>query len=126
MNRKTVLFKMPAADAPRRDEANSDPAAPIDAQSPAHALDVAGPSEIPDASVPERWVRMRDLDPAPDFAAAAFRPPPPGAAAGWSANFDLAAERNFSQIVALSLALPSALGWFWAANAFDRYRRIFA
>jgi hypothetical protein len=38
---------------------------------------------------------------------------------------DLAIERDLAEVAALSLALPAMLGWFWFANATDRYRRIF-
>jgi hypothetical protein len=126
MSRKTIVFKMPAADAPRASDGNVDPAAPSDGRSSAIASEVVVASEIPDASEPERWVRLRDLDPAPEPEPVGLAASPAFAAASWGVHVDLAAERNFSQIVALSVALPPMLGWFWAANAFDRYRRLFA
>jgi hypothetical protein len=126
MSRKTIVFRMPAADAPRASDGNVDPVAPSDERSPAITSEVVAASETPDASEPERWVRLRDLDTAPEPEPVGFPASPAFAAAGWSLHVDLAAERNFSQIVALSVALPPMLGWFWAANAFDRYRRLFA
>ena len=47
-----------------------------------------------------------------------------GAKTGFA--IDLAAERDLGEVVALSLIVPPMLGWFWFANAMDRYRRIFA
>ena len=106
MSRKTIVFNMPAQDAGRANE-------PLEGE-------IAAPGE------PDRWVRESQIEqpssagaPASAFFAASGAP-----ASGLP--FDLAAERNLSQVVALSLALPSALGWFWCANAFERYRRLFA
>ena len=120
MSRKVVPFKMPMAGSPRREGAQHDFAPPPDEPSPA-ASQAANAREFADASEPERWVRDRQGD----FAATVVGAPMPDAA-GWSVTFDLAAERNFAQVVALSFALPPVLGWFWAANALERYRRLFA
>ena len=110
MSRKTVIFKMPKGSKPR-DEAP--------------AVEVAQ-GEIIAPSEPDRWVQERELQPIRDLAPQEPAPAPLAAYGEMSVSFDLAAERNLSQIVALGIAVPPLLGWFWLANAFDRYQRIFA
>jgi hypothetical protein len=39
---------------------------------------------------------------------------------------DLARERDFGEALMLGAALPAMLGWFWMANALERYRKILA
>jgi hypothetical protein len=104
------------AEAPRADR----DAAPLGERSGVLSGEILERGETP-AGEPERWVRRQDAGFATDPALAAS-----GVAAHWSLHVDLAAERSLSQIVALSVALPPILGWCWAANAFDRYRRLFA
>ena len=108
MSRKTVIFKMPAPDSSRRDEA---------------LVAEVAQGEIIAPSESDSWVRERELQPVVDLAPQA--PARLASYAPMSVSFDLAAERNLSQIVALSMAVPPMLGWFWFANAIDRYRRIF-
>jgi len=110
MSRKTIVFNMPIPDAGRAGE-------------PLASEPLEG--EIVAAGEPDRWVSERRIDKPRDAQA------PGGGFFGLpdavgSVPFDLAAERNLSQVVALSLALPPVLGWFWCANALERYRRLFA
>ena len=107
MSRKTVVFNMPAQNVGRDSE-------PLEGE-------IAAPGE------PDRWVRERRVDETggidtPARALLAMQ----GSVGSGGLSFDLAAERNWSQVVALSLAMPSVLGWFWCANALERYRRLFA
>ena len=110
MSRKTVIFKMPTGSKPRD-------AAPV--------VEVAQ-GEIIAPSEPDRWVQERELQPILDLAPQEPAPVLFAAYGEMGVSFDLTAERNLSQIVALSMAVPPTLGWFWFANAFDRYQRIFA
>ena len=96
MSKKTIEFKMPPAEATRR---KAEPPAP---QPPA-------PVET------DQWVRQGDGE------AAA----PPADGAGVFA-IDLARERDFGEALMLGAALPAMLGWFWLANALERYRKVFA
>lgn len=112
MSRKTIVFNMPAQGAGRASE-------------PPASEPLEGEIVAPDE--PDRWVSERQTEAPSDAqapASALFALS--GEAGSASARFDLAAERNLSQVVALSLALPPVLGWFWCANAFERYRRLFA
>jgi hypothetical protein len=43
---------------------------------------------------------------------------------GGAFAIDLALERNVSEVLTLSLALPAMLGWFWWTNSVERYRRL--
>jgi hypothetical protein len=122
MSKKTIVFKMPATDSPRRDDEPSDFPAPIDEPSAAAPEKAPRATEMPKAVEPDQWVRRRDLNAAP----AALSPPTPKPGANASFAIDLAAERDLQDVVALSLMAPAMLGWFWLANAMDRYRRIFA
>lgn len=96
MTKKTIAFKMPPANAARREP---EPTAP---QSPAQVET-------------DQWVRWGDGE--------AAAPSAPGASAF---AIDLARERDFGETLMLSAALPAMLGWFWLANALERYRRILA
>jgi hypothetical protein len=122
MSKKTIVFKMPATDAPRRDDAPSETSAPIGEASLAVSGGERQAGEISNVAEPDQWVRRRNVSVAPTASA------PPSRAFAAKAGFavDLAAERDFAEVVALSLIVPSMLGWFWFANAMDRYRRIFA
>ncbi len=115
MSRKTVIFKMPTGSKQRQD------APAVEAP----AADVAQ-GEIIAPSEPDRWVQKRELQPVLDLAP---QEPAPALFTSYDhlgVSFDLTAERNLSQIVALSIAVPPLLGWFWVANAMNRYQRIFA
>lgn len=96
MSKKTIEFKMPPAEAARRDP---EPAAPRSG-----ALVET-----------DRWVRRGDGE------AAA-----PSAASANVFAIDLARERDFGETLMLGAALPAMLGWFWVANALERYRRLVA
>jgi len=122
MSKKTIVFKMPATDSPRRDDEPSDFPAPIDEPSLAVSARKPKAAQISNVAEPDQWVRRRDLNAAP----AALSPPTPKPGANASFAIDLAAERDLQDVVALSLMAPAMLGWFWFANAMDRYRRIFA
>jgi hypothetical protein len=97
MSRKTIVFKMPSAEAARLGESD----APLAADEPAT----------------NRWILAGEADGPAALAALV-------ASSGFSV--DLAADRSFAEAVTLSLALPTMLGWFWLSNAISRYRRIFA
>jgi hypothetical protein len=78
--------------------------------------DVARPSEAEaaaDARADDRWIHGPRAGPRHA----------PVAAPGFP--IDLAAERSFAEAAALSLALPTMLGWFWLSNTLSRYRRFF-
>lgn len=122
MSRKTIVFKMPTTDTPRRDDGPGDSAAPIDESSRAVTARERDTTEISSAAEPDKWVRRRDLNGAP----AAPPAPASGSAAKGGFAIDLALERDFAEVVALSVIVPPMLGWFWFANAIDRYRRIFS
>jgi len=122
MSKKTIVFKMPATESPRRDDEPSDAAARIDESSLAASAHEPEAAEISNAAEPDQWVRRRGLSAAP----AALAPPSRAFAAKAGFAVDLAAERDLGEVVALSLIVPPMLGWFWFANAMDRYRRILA
>jgi hypothetical protein len=110
MSKKTIVFKMPAGDTTRREGETSDAGPPIEVAASAAA--VVEPRGIE----PDAWVQRRRVSPAPISRATAGR---------GDLTIDLALERDLTQVAALSVALPAMLGWFWFANAADRYRRIF-
>lgn len=122
MSKKTIVFKMPATDPPRRDDEPSDFPAPIDEPSLAVSARKPEAAQISNVAEPDQWVRRRDLS----VASTALAPPSQAPGAKTSFAIDLAAERDLQDVVALSLMAPAMLGWFWFANAMDRYRRIFA
>ena len=114
MSRKKIVIKMPSAD--RADAGEPSPEALAGAFGP------SGDAET------DRWIRAEDVVPLPDNSSARSAPPTPGldAALPRDATIDLAADRTFMQVLALSFFLPSVLGWFWVANAVKRYRQLFA
>ena len=126
MSRKTVVFRMPTLVALPRDATPPGAAEALqkDVLRGAFVGDIPG-DENAAPSEPDRWVQNRDGEPLVEIALSAARPDLAAPALGAIA-FDLAAERNLSQVVALSLAIPSMLGWFWLANIFGGYRREFA
>ena len=117
MSRKTIIFKIPGVEAKRGAQAPADEAAQRPLGADAEAVGTAEDAES------DRWIQARDSP-----ALAAFAPAAPERAASVEpgATLDLRADRTFAEVVALSLTLPLALGWFWAVNAFDRYRRLLA
>jgi len=42
-----------------------------------------------------------------------------------SLTIDMAAERDFQEVVALALFVPSLLGWYWLLSVMNRYRSAF-
>ena len=114
MSRKKIVIKMPSAD---RAEARE--------PSPEALAGAFGPSG--DAET-DRWIRAEDVVPLPDNSSARSAPPTLGlyATLPRDSTIDLAADRTFMQVLALSFFLPSMLGWFWVANAVKRYRQLFA
>ncbi len=120
MSKKTIVFKMPATEPPQRDEP-SDSRAQVDESSP--VVSAREPeAAISNGAESDQWVRRRDMSVAPT--APARRSPTSAVKTDFA--LDLAAERDFGEVVALSLIVPPMLGWFWFAKAVDRYRRIFA
>ena len=111
MSRKTIVFNMPTPDAGRASESLT--SGPLE-------------GEIVAAGEPDRWVSERRIDEPRDAQAPGAFLGLPGMTGADGVPFDLAAERTLPQVVALSLALPPVLGWFWCANALERYRRLFA
>jgi hypothetical protein len=97
MSKKTIEFKMPPVEAARRDPEPS-------------AMQSRAPAET------DQWVRRGD-----GGEAAA-----PSATGASVFAVDLARERDFGEAVMLGAALPAMLGWFWLANAIERYRKILA
>jgi hypothetical protein len=114
MSRKKIVIKMPSAD--RADAGEPSPEALAGAFGP------SGDAET------DRWIRAEDVVPLPDNSSARSAPPTLGlyAALPGDSTIDLAADRSFMQVLALSFLFPSMLGWFWVANAVKRYRQLFA
>jgi hypothetical protein len=112
MSKKTIVFKMPAAESPRRDDEPSDALAGREFET----------RETPQGAEPDQWVRRRDLN----GSSSAHLPSAATPVGKIGLAIDLAVERDLGEVVALSLIVPPMLGWFWLANTMDRYRRIFA
>ena len=122
MSRKKIVIKMPSADQADAGEPSPEAMAGSRAEAFAGAFSPSADAET------DRWIRAEDLVPLPDNSSARSAPPTLGlyAALPWDSTIDLAAERTFLQVLALSFVLPSVLGWFWMANAVKRYRQLFA
>jgi len=122
MSRKKIVIKMPSAD-----QADAGEPSP-EAMSASHAEALAGAFGPSADAETDRWIRAEDVVPLPDNSSARPGPPTPGlcAALPRDSTIDLAADRTFMQVLALSFFLPSVLGWFWVANAVKRYRQLFA
>jgi hypothetical protein len=122
MSRKKIVIKMPRADQAEASEPSPEAMAGSHAEALAGAF---GPSADTET---DRWIRAEDVVPLPDNSSGRSALPAPGlyAAPPWDATIDLAADRTFMQVLALSFFLPSVLGWFWVANALERYRQLFA
>ena len=125
MSRKKIVIKMPSAD--QADAGGPSP----EARAGSHAEVLAGAfgasADAADSET-DRWIRAEDVVPLPDNSSARSAPSNPQlyTALPWDATIDLAADRTFIQVLALSFVLPSVLGWFWMANAVKRYRQLFA
>ena len=121
MSRKQIVIKMPSAD--RADAGEPSP----EAMAGSHAEALAGAFGPSADAETDRWIRAEDVVPLPDNSSARSAPPTPGlyAALPRDSTIDLAADRTFMQVLALSFFLPSVLGWFWVANAVERYRQLF-
>ena len=122
MSRKKIVIKMPSADRADAGEPSSEAMAGSHAEALGGAFGPSGDAET------DRWIRAEDVVPLPDNPSARSAPPALGlyAALPRDSTIDLAADRTFMQVLALSFFLPSVLGWFWAANAVKRYRQLFA
>jgi hypothetical protein len=122
MSRKKIVIKMPSAD--RADAGEPSP----EAMAGSHAEALAGAFGPSADAETDRWIRAEDVVPLPDNSSARSAPPTMGlyAALPKDSTIDLAADRTFMQVLALSFFLPSMLGWFWVANAVKRYRQLFA
>ena len=122
MSRKKIVIRMPSAD--QADAGGRSP----EAMAGSHAEALAGASGPSADAETDRWIHAEDLVPLPDNSSARSAPPTPRlyTALPRDSTIDLAAERTFMQVLALSFLLPSVLGWFWVANAVKRYRQLFA
>ena len=122
MSRKKIVIKMPSAD--RADAREPSP----EAMAGSHAEALGGACGLSGDAETDRWIRAEDVVPLPDNSSARSAPPTLGlyAALPRDSTIDLAADRTFMQVLALSFFLPSVLGWFWMANAVKRYRQLFA
>ena len=122
MSRKKIVIKMPSADQEGAGGPSPAAMAGSHAEAPAGAFGLSADAET------DRWIRAEDVVPLPDNSSSWSAPPTLGlyAALPRDSTIDLAAERTFMQVLTLSLFLPSALGWFWVANAVKRYRQLFA
>ena len=122
MSKKKIVIKMPSAD-----QADAGEPSP-EAMSGSHAEALAGAFSPSADAETDRWIRAEDVVPLPDNSSARPGPPTPGlcAALPRDSTIDLAADRTFMQVLALSFVLPSVLGWYWVANAVKRYRQLFA
>jgi hypothetical protein len=74
-----------------------------------------------DGRGPDEWVRRGDMDEAALAPIATLH----GSAAPGRATLDLAAERGFGEMLALSLVVPPMLGCFWLLHAMRRYEDAF-
>jgi hypothetical protein len=74
---------------------------------------------LEDRRGPDEWVRRGETD----AAALTLSPPLPAPAPTRRVMLDLAAERDFGQVMALSVIAPPMLGWFWWLHAMNRYRQ---
>jgi hypothetical protein len=122
MSRKKIVIKMPIG-------AQADAGGPSsEAMAGSHAETLAGAFGPSGDAETDRWIRAEDVVPLPDNSSARSAPPTLGlyAALPRDSTIDLAADRSFMQVLALSFLLPSMLGWFWVANAVKRYRQLFA
>lgn len=119
MSKKTVVFKMPAKDAPRpEDERGRNLSAGQEQTSPISQF--AEPeTEYESASEPDQWVQRRDARAVAQAPALVAAPSFAPAALG-SVTIDLAAERDLREVAALMLLVPPMLGWFWLFNVMNR------
>ena len=109
MSKKTVVFKMPAREAPLPEDARAPISSSREEQTSPISQLASRASEHPGSSKPDQWVRRRDAQ------AAAHAP-----AATNSVTIDLAAERHLLEVASLMFLLPPLLGWFWLSNAVNR------
>ena len=117
MTKKTVTFKMPVKNAERVDIGSTEGASLSEGQDSPTVLFSHGGSKYSEAtSESDQWVRRRNKDNAPvEVAASSFTLTTNGV------TIDLAAERSFQQIAALTFMVPPMLSWFWLLNAANRY-----
>jgi hypothetical protein len=109
MSKKTVVFKMPAREAPPAEEQHArNSSSGEERTSPISQL-AGRASEHPGSSKPDQWVRRRDAQ------AVAQAP-----AAANAVTIDLAAERHLLEVASLMFLLPPLLGWFWLSHAVNR------
>lgn len=122
MSRKTIVIKMPSAGQAIAGETSRKAGAASGAKALAGAF---GSSADPKT---DRWIHAEDVVPLPDNSTAPSAPGIRGlrAAAPGNSTIDLAADRTFAQVLALSFVLPWVLGSFWVANAVNRYWQLFA
>ena len=119
MSKKTIAFTMPE---PGRRPRKSAPVV-LDGLTgetvPFAAADEQNLHDVGHDPKSDQWVRDNDARPSriPDALSNA-----PGV--GANMMIDLAAERSLTEAMALSVALPFALGWFWWAHAIARRQRL--
>ena len=121
MSKKTIAFTMPAAGRGPRERAP----VILDGVTGERVPFAADESSLRAAegdSKTDEWVRDRPspdaVEPAPDIARLR------GFAVGASVTINLAAERDLTETMMLSLVVPFALGWFWFANAMARRQQL--
>jgi hypothetical protein len=112
VSKKVVTFKMPARGVNRSEGADRSPNE--ETTSPIGRLADAATGTV-GTSDQDQWVRNRAAE--QESAPAPQKREP----ARTSLTIDLAAERNFAEIVTLALSVPPLLGWFWFFNAMGRY-----
>lgn len=123
MSKKTIAFTMPGSARRPRERAP----VVLDAatgENVAFAADEESLRDVGPEWTSDEWVRdraPRDASgPSPDAEA----PMRARVAIGAGLTIDLAAERSLMEVMALSFAVPFALGWFWSAHALARRERM--
>ena len=119
MSKKTVTFKMPVKDAPRSEDEGRQLSIG-EAQTSSTAEFANSAAEDAGAAEPDQWVRRRDARAVDDAPPSVVAPSLPLAEAN-SVTIDLTAERDLREVAALTLIVPSVLGWFWLFNATLKY-----
>jgi len=72
------------------------------------------------ASEPDRWVQHREVGDTAESAPIKLATQPYAPVTAKSLTIDVAAERDFQEVVALAFLVPPMLGWFWLFNFMKR------
>jgi hypothetical protein len=110
MSKKTVVFKMPAREAPIGEDQRAPVSSSREEQTSPIARLATRANEQPGSSKPDQWVRRREPQPAAHAPVATDN----------SVTIDLAAERHLLEVATLMFLLPPLLGWFWLSRAVNR------